>query len=379
MSSEQCMPARYEDKSRIFELCRHRFLLDRDRFEKIWEWMFLQNPAYHKGDPVGWKVERSGELISFIGMIPSRICVEGKVTKAYFSTSYASQEGEGIAGLKVVRKFLESEGALVFNGSAGAVSAPIFKRYNCDFIPGVTPNQFFFPFSVDPLRKNIRKKIDSLPSQALSCYMLKAVNYFLGFTAPISKVILLLLFLINTKGLKIAKLRRKYSYERICYPKEELSVIGNLCGKTSLIFVKRDHDYIKWRFFDYPISNIRVFLLFNNSSCPVDYFVLQKMTMSSTIRLLDLAYDPSEPEALKAAILFACSETRAQGTPFLLTLGHCSIVNRELSRCVLFKHKLPVSPYMFRNNDGLNQELLLDSKKWWWNPCEGDLSYDWQL
>ena len=379
MSSEECMPANYEDKSRIFELCRHRLLLDRDRFGKIWEWMFLQNPAYRKGDPVGWKVERSGQLISFIGMIPSRICVGGKVTKAYFSTSYASQEGKGIAGLRVARKFLESEGALVFNGSTGAVSAPIFKRYNCDFIPGVTPSQFFFPFSVDPLKKTLRNKIDTLPSQSLSCSMLKALNYFLGFTDPIAKVILSSLFLVNTTGLKMAKLRRKYSYEKICYPKEELSVIGNLCCNNSTICVKRDHDYIKWRFFEYPISNIQVFILFKKSSCPVAYFVLQKMTTPSAIRLLDLAYDPREPEALKAAILFVCSEIRAQRPPIFLTWGHCSIINRELSYCVLFKHKLPVPPYMFRNNDGLNQELLLDSRKWWWNPCEGDLSYDWQV
>ncbi|MFQ5801460.1 MAG: hypothetical protein ACE5JQ_01020 [Candidatus Methylomirabilales bacterium] len=374
---DRVVPAEYSDEADVYELCSQQFSLERDRFARLWEWMYLWNPAYRSGDPVGWKAERSGRLISYLGAIPSWLCVGKEVVRAYLSTNYASREGEGIVGLKLARAFLETKGAIVMNGSANVASTSIFGRLGCRVVPGVAATRYLFPLSTHPLKVILVRKLNNPRLGSLGRRRLRVAKAMARLAGPIAGPLLSTAFGINQWRLKAVALHRKFSYEPLDQPGPELSQIWELSRAMFPVSVRRDPAYIRWRFFEYPFPNLRVYMVSGCDGRQVAYFVLQRMTAYPALRLLDLGYDPAKRDALSAAILFTLCEVTAQGSKLFVAWGHCATIDRELARWVLLRQRLAVSPYMFRNNSNADAGLLSNPSKWWWSACESDISYDW--
>lgn len=372
----ELVPAEYGDAASVYEIAGVRLPVDRARFFRLWEWMFRENPASRAHEPVGWKAQRDGRILAFLGLVPTWVRADGVDVRAHVATTFVARQGEGIVGLRVAKAALDSSGEFIMNGSANSTTSAIFERFGCRAVPGVPSRRYVYPLSVRAIRRILERRLrrDRLhPARRVG---LRAARTAAAVAGPVGSALLAAVFGINRVRLRLRGLRRRFACEPLSCSTTDITRIWERSSQRYRISVRRDPEYVQWRFSDFPLPGLRGRLVCEHNGRPVAYFILWHMQTLPGVLLLDLGHDPANPDSLRAAVGFALAEAADERADMFLAAAQCAAIDRELARWTLLAQQLEGPLWLYRNNTGVvREEALADPNAWWLTPSDGDMAY----
>jgi len=99
-----------------------------------WNWLWLENPAYQQGWPLGWVLEKDGKILGYLGNVPLRYFIKGKSITVACARGYAADPEARSHSLKLASSFFSQKQAdLLIMTTTNEASAVVYKM--CRAVP----------------------------------------------------------------------------------------------------------------------------------------------------------------------------------------------------------------------------------------------------
>ena len=126
----------FEDELLICELLSRNGLISNPS-ERTWNRLWSNNPAYFEKWPLGWVLEENNKIVGYIGNIPLRYHISGRLIKVACGHGYVVDPGARSHSLKILTSFFSQKHAdLLILTTANESSAKIYKMCGAVPLPG---------------------------------------------------------------------------------------------------------------------------------------------------------------------------------------------------------------------------------------------------
>jgi GNAT superfamily N-acetyltransferase len=102
-----------------------------------WTWEYDDNPFQVPGVPLGWIAEIDGRMAGYYGMLPLRLCVDGRFVLALCGADFCVDEtyrGRGLGTLLTRYLLQAAKGHRLFATSATPTAAHLLKKAGLSFV-----------------------------------------------------------------------------------------------------------------------------------------------------------------------------------------------------------------------------------------------------
>lgn len=102
-----------------------------------WTWEYDDNPFQVPGVPLGWIAEIDGRIAGYYGMLPQRLCVDGRFVLALCGADFCVDEsyrGRGLGTLLTRYLLQAAQGHRLFATSATPTAAHLLKKAGLSFV-----------------------------------------------------------------------------------------------------------------------------------------------------------------------------------------------------------------------------------------------------
>jgi GNAT superfamily N-acetyltransferase len=102
-----------------------------------WAWEYDDNPFQVPGVPLGWIAEIDGRMAGYYGMLPLRLCVDGRFVLALCGADFCVDEtyrGRGLGTLLTRYLLQAAKGHRLFATSATPTAAHLLKKAGLSFV-----------------------------------------------------------------------------------------------------------------------------------------------------------------------------------------------------------------------------------------------------
>ena len=99
---------RFEDELLISELLTRNGLIS-NHSERTWNRLWSNNPAYFEKWPLGWVLEENNKIMGYMGNIPLRYYMNGRLIKVACGHGYAVDPEARSYSLKLLASFFSQK------------------------------------------------------------------------------------------------------------------------------------------------------------------------------------------------------------------------------------------------------------------------------
>lgn len=356
----QVRPVEDADRHQVLNLCGEIFQLDQQRLEKVWDWLFQENPAA-RGQPVqGWVLEANGEIVGHSGVIAQRFCVLGRELLFSFATAFCVLPQYRFHGIRLAHEFLthtQSEFPLTNSGNESTVA--IYKFFGCEQIPGMADNDYIWSIRADRL---VRQKLKRVPRGS----QLSIVRYVAALLRWMS------LFLTYVVW---ERYRSPYIVEQCEHVGEEFNRLWEDLSRSYGVLSVRSREYLTWRYFQHPEQPYRFFAARSSEGKLVGYAVYWCEAQGSGLRMLhivDLFCDHTNPRLVMALAQKMILEARRLNADAVRIRDVPDPLRRLLKKRGFLRCKR-INKTAYRNSCGIPSEVLSDGVAWYCSSGDGDV------
>lgn len=125
------------DRDAVLELQARVFGAEAATGAANWAWAYDDNPFQVPGVPLGWIAEIDGRMAGYYGMLPLRLCVDGRFVLALCGADFCVDEtyrGRGLGTLLTRYLLQAAKGHRLFATSATPTAAHLLKKAGLSFV-----------------------------------------------------------------------------------------------------------------------------------------------------------------------------------------------------------------------------------------------------
>ncbi|MFO1029629.1 MAG: GNAT family N-acetyltransferase [Planctomycetota bacterium] len=129
------------DRDAVLELQARVFGAEAATSVANWTWEYDENPFQVAGVPLGWIAEIDGRMAGYYGMLPLRLCVDGRFVLALCGADFCVDEtwrGRGLGTLLTRYLLQAARGHRLFATSATPTAAHLLKKAGLSFVDVTT-------------------------------------------------------------------------------------------------------------------------------------------------------------------------------------------------------------------------------------------------
>lgn len=308
----------------------------RARLEHWWD----KNPAFTQATERGWLLTSDAASVGFLGNIPSRLKIGGKVETAFNATTWRILPPFRTHSLKLLGALLEAgRNAVVFNATPTREVTRILEAFAFKRFPEPVLGRSFFITS--PRRLIFRGSrlgnmlgplppaIDLLPGAIMSLRSPKPPS-----------------------GLEIRQVSKaEGDFDQLWYRTQDQYPHTNI----------RSAEFLNWYCFGNPLSRKVLLGCYRNDRL-VGYMVcLDKVHGLRPLECVDLWTDQTEPEAARALLLGAIEFARRKGFGLLLVSHFNLSTRRACAGLPMLAQKVVSPPLYFRLPRQFQAAITLDT------------------
>lgn len=341
--------------------------------QNSWKWLWLDNPAYEEGWPIGWVLESNGEVVGSLGNVPLRYALGGNSILAAAARGFIVSPEARSHSLKLVSCFLSQGNVdILLNTSANKAVASILKYYHCSPVPSPSYNQaLYWVINSNSIFKALLKNRYALPG-----YVVALIN-------RVMSPLLLLWLMVRGHGSKIKTHKWKGKVEGISIQEIglEFDHLWNI-RKAELpqtLLSDRSAATLRWRFVHSEVSNKQTIVLVARFKGQLmGYLILLREDAFnqslSRFRVIDLFVSSDSIEIIDGLLKKAYETVLKDKVHAIEWVGFPSRVRERFMAIKPFIRELPSMPFWFCSKDPDLLSLLMKPEGWYASPYDGDAS-----
>jgi len=358
-----------EDAKKVAAL-QYKFGIAPDT-EGDWKRLWVDNPAKHSDNPIGWVFEEKDKVVGFLGNV-SRSYVLGEVKlKAMAARGWVVEPAFRNATVLLLSKYLNQKNVdILLNSSSNDTAYQIFARMGSKTVPVDVYAKLLFW---------VTHEQNFITSVAAYFHLPKYLNWLLGsvggffFKFPN-------LFILNYMNSKLSSLSHQYEM-RLIEPNSIGVEFDELWGKKKKeqlrFLADRSASALRWHFSKQEFKT-RLICCYENGELK-GYLALAKIQNVKTafIRhvVIDLIALVDTKSIIEFMIASAYQLSRSENIVALELLGFTEEIRNVIYGMKVLKRKSFPTPFTFKL---VNKHLSADefSKKQTWYPSlfDGDSS-----
>jgi hypothetical protein len=371
MKNIRITEAGFDDKSAVVELLKRNNLIgDDDAID--WVWLWLRNPAYSKNWPLGWKLEMNGEIVGFIGNIPLRYSLGGKVIRAVAAHCFVVDQKARGYGIKLAAQFFSQDQVDVFLCTTTNRSASvIFKLFKSQPLPCSSYSRYCF--WVINSRRLIR-------SYLLKKYRIPRVfaDFFSFVMGPMLSLGLFLRKHGNYADSNswegrveiISALKFGDEFDRFWLQKKN-------CDLSKTLLADRSSRLLKWHFGkNHEVANSSRVLVARYNGELLGYIVLIRQDLPKIrlkqYQIADIFVANDEPKIIISLLIEALEIAKRDKVDFVKMIGFPDKIRNSISATFPLERDFLIMPFWFYTNDPEFKVVLNKVSSWYAGPYDGD-------
>ena len=322
---------RHEDDDALNRLKRKAFVTGMDRMRlDFWRWQYSENPA---GEGRGIVAVDGDEIFGFIGYVPKRAQVDGRVVMAAQLVDYMVDPGikGGYLGASIIRRVhtaAEQAGYCLTVGHANRESFAVItsRRVGMRYL-------FSPPVWLKPLRGF------TPPSRRLSRGIARiGARVAMGGAALLSA------------AFRPARLPPAVVISEVAAADPRFDALWETASPAPGVVFIRDAAYVQWRFLRHPVYRYDV-LIAEEHGRMVGYIVLTERSLEGLRvgQIIDSLIAPAVPRAAAWLLAAALTWARRKGVDVLATAALPGMrVTHDLRRAGYFRVPKRLEPFSVR-------------------------------
>jgi len=337
-----------------------------EKWKEIWKWRYNENPAWSKCSHQFYVGEVENKIVGVIGLIPYRVKLENKIVTIVSPVDLAVKKESRSKGY----------GSKIRKGILNKNIAPFFISTSCNehthkmsiYMGGAeileSKNRYIKPLSSKGYLKKMFSKsliINRLAHDKLLSVLSVPIDMYLKSDIFFPKY-------------------SKYSYdsiENVDTFDDRFDTFWNIISKDYKFIFVRDSKYLNWRYSKYPFGGIESFS-FSRGKKILGFAVIytgignDALKFTSILELITLRSDFQIYEILLQEII---SRSIKYGCDCILTITANKVFKDILRRYGFKVKRMDYTPYTYKNNMGIPDELLCISENWHISLGDGDAGF----
>ncbi len=363
---EDCQPT-------VQLLARHGLVVptEPDAARRSWEWLWKRNPAVAGrpwAPPLGWVLEREGEIVGFFGNIPRLYHYDGRDLLASVGTSWAVDPA--------------------FRARTRALCAAYFEQDGVELLLATTANRsagrMLVKFSAEPMPQKTYEQVLYwvLDGNGFLCSVLRKKDV----RAPLAKAAGLVLApplhaAVAVTRRRPGRLRAGREADRIPLAEvgEEFDELwSRKCADPGRLYARRTAEDLRWHF-EPRAEDGTVGVLRYRARGRLEGYAVVIGTEAPDIglvraRIADLVVAEDDAAVVDVLLAAAYDWGREHGCHVLELIGLPETVRAAAERSRPFCRALPTFPFFFKARGEALQCALRSPRAWYPTVYDGDTS-----
>jgi hypothetical protein len=366
VSPAKIREADFSDFKAVRELKR-RWGLVPDSFEN-WERLWLHNPALQQTQhtlPIGWVLEAEGRVVGYLGNIASSYAYGGRTLLAVTGHALVVEPAHRAVSLTLNAAFYRQKFVdLYLSTTAIAVVGKIARIFKSDALPQPDYEVLFWVLQPGPFAKHVMEKLQLRPA-------LSAVGGMLASTA------------VRTDKI----FRRRWPRRGLASLEIKETSIAEIGDDFAALWAEKNREggrlladrspgTLRWHF-QTPGDRGHTRLLSCRARGELRGYAIVRSDPDDTAGLrrsvvADLIARNDDPATLNALCVAAYDHSKHAGSHILEVLGFPQSVRGVCSQWNPYFRKYPSCPFYYKAADPILHQELLDDRKWYASPFDGD-------